>query len=643
MPKGREPKKGEVPLSLASAVTVVALLSGPVFSVAPLGDQAFLDLVNPAVVQVIAEDGWGTGFVVNDQGYVATNHHVVEGGGRLLVAQAGRSASAELIWSDPDLDLAILSTDLGSLEALVLAVSPPRVLSDVTAVGFPEIADILSPSAEASDPTFTEGNVGKRIRRDTWNGRRRLRVVQHSAQINPGNSGGPLIDACGRVVGVNTMAPAAFLSETQDGLVDAPAGVYFASFIAELAFVLEERGIAHVATPEPCEAPLTVAPKSGGARPGWRPPLVATVAVVVLASTAIFGLVQRRRVGRGKNSERPHRRPRRGKAGGRPRKLVGVTVAVVVLGAVGVLLWNLLADLMEWEATHMDRVEAGRTDVYHLAFAGGSEASVYVEGDGDTDLDLYVLDELGGEVCADADNTDVMICSWTPASTAAFRVEIENLGGVYNEYFLGTNGSGDFKKMVLARHVDQVEADSTDLYGLVFAGGSEASVYVEGDGDTDLDLYVLDELGDEVCADADNTDVMICSWTPASTGEFLVAIRNLGEVYNEYVLETVSSPSDFEKVVLPTHVGQVEAGSTDVYDLAFAGGSEASVYVEGDGDTDLDLYVLDELGNQVCAHADNSDVMSCSWTPASTGEFRVEIENLGGVYNEYFLWTNGRM
>ena len=295
------------------------------------------------------------------------------------------------------------------------------------------------------------------------------------------------------------------------------------------------------------------------------------------------------------------------------------------------------------EGTHVDVVDAGRTDVYGLVFVGGREATVFVEGDGGTDLDLYVLDTLGNEVCAHVDVTDVMGCAWTPTHTGEFLVAVENLGGVYSEYVLQTNSSSaDFEKMVLVTHVDRVEAGNTDLYDLMFVDGSEATVLVGGDGDTDLDLYVLDALGNEVCVDDDVTDVMGCAWTPTHTGEFQVAIENLGDVYNEYVLQTSSSSADFEKVVLPTHIDRVEAGSTDVYDLVFVGGDEATVFVEGDGRTDLDLYVLDALGNEICMHADDTDVMSCSWAPASTGEFQVEIENLGEVDNEYALWTNGR-
>ena len=89
---------------------------------------------------------------------------------------------------------------------------------------------------------------------------------------------------------------------------------------------------------------------------------------------------------------------------------------------------------------HVDRGQAESTDVYELTFVGGEEAMVLVEGDGDTDLDLYVLDESGSSVCADDGPTDVMICSWIPATTRVFRIEVRNLGDVYNDYSLQTNG-----------------------------------------------------------------------------------------------------------------------------------------------------------------------------------------------------------
>ena len=88
---------------------------------------------------------------------------------------------------------------------------------------------------------------------------------------------------------------------------------------------------------------------------------------------------------------------------------------------------------------HLDRVRAGYTDIYRIAFSGGRFAEVVVSGDGDTDLDLYVYDEHGNEVCRDADYSDQTYCGWVPLWTGTFRIEIENLGSVYNVYDMYTN------------------------------------------------------------------------------------------------------------------------------------------------------------------------------------------------------------
>ena len=86
-----------------------------------------------------------------------------------------------------------------------------------------------------------------------------------------------------------------------------------------------------------------------------------------------------------------------------------------------------------------DRVGAYRTDVYSITFRGGEFAEVSVRGDGDTDLDLYIYDQYGNQICSDIDSTDQTYCGWTPAWTGTFRIKIENLGSVYNEYRIATN------------------------------------------------------------------------------------------------------------------------------------------------------------------------------------------------------------
>lgn len=86
-----------------------------------------------------------------------------------------------------------------------------------------------------------------------------------------------------------------------------------------------------------------------------------------------------------------------------------------------------------------------------------------------------------------------------------------------------------------ARHIDVVGGRQTDQYRVTFRGGEPARVLVSGDGDSDLDLYVLDENGNQICKDDDATDDMVCGWTPKWTGQFMLRVVNRGSA-NRYVI-----------------------------------------------------------------------------------------------------------
>jgi len=83
----------------------------------------------------------------------------------------------------------------------------------------------------------------------------------------------------------------------------------------------------------------------------------------------------------------------------------------------------------------------------------------------------------------------------------------------------------------------------------------------------------------------------------------------------------------------------VSRGQTDVYRVRFKGGEPATLFVSGDGDSDLDLFVLDENGNQVCKDDDATDTMICRWTPKWTGQFTIRVKNLG-MANAYTIIHN---
>lgn len=88
------------------------------------------------------------------------------------------------------------------------------------------------------------------------------------------------------------------------------------------------------------------------------------------------------------------------------------------------------------------------------------------------------------------------------------------------------------------RTTDRVNGGYTDTWKIRFRGGEPAYVVVSGDGDTDLDLYVYDENGNFITSDTDAGDDCVVSFNPRWTGVFYIKIKNLGRVYNQYVLVT---------------------------------------------------------------------------------------------------------
>jgi hypothetical protein len=84
----------------------------------------------------------------------------------------------------------------------------------------------------------------------------------------------------------------------------------------------------------------------------------------------------------------------------------------------------------------------------------------------------------------------------------------------------------------------------------------------------------------------------------------------------------------------------VSAGCYNDFDVSFVKGYLAEVFVSGDGDTDLDLYIYDSKGNLIACDTDYTDDCYVSWVPAWTGRYIIRIVNRGGVYNNYVVVTN---
>jgi S1-C subfamily serine protease len=142
----------------------------------------------------------GSGFVIDREGHVITNNHVVEGAGSVSVklGDSEKSYDAEVVGTDPGTDIALLKVDAPADEF-----SPLRLgRSSDLEVGDPVVA-IGNPFG--LDRTVTSGIVSA-LQRDIQapNGFSISHVIQTDAAINPGNSGGPLINAEGAVIGINS-------------------------------------------------------------------------------------------------------------------------------------------------------------------------------------------------------------------------------------------------------------------------------------------------------------------------------------------------------------------------------------------------------------------------------------------------------
>ncbi|NAZ84290.1 PDZ domain-containing protein, partial [Kineococcus sp. R8] len=173
----------------------------PAGSVAGIAAAALPSVVS---LQVEGADGEGTGsgFVLDERGFVLTNNHVVAGareGGITVVFEDGVQVSGEVVGADASYDLAVVRVERDGLRALTMGDSAAVVVGDpVVAVGAPL----------GLQGTVTEGIVSA-LKRPVTAGEATgdvsyIQALQTDAAINPGNSGGPLLNTQGEVVGVNS-------------------------------------------------------------------------------------------------------------------------------------------------------------------------------------------------------------------------------------------------------------------------------------------------------------------------------------------------------------------------------------------------------------------------------------------------------
>jgi S1-C subfamily serine protease len=141
----------------------------------------------------------GSGFVLDKSGHILTNAHVIEGASRVSVQfEDNKTVDAKVEGKDTSTDIALLKVDAKGLDLKPLELGNSKTVQ----VGDPTIA-IGNPFG--LDRTLTTGVVSALQRKiSAPNGYSISNVIQTDAAINPGNSGGPLLDASGRVIGINS-------------------------------------------------------------------------------------------------------------------------------------------------------------------------------------------------------------------------------------------------------------------------------------------------------------------------------------------------------------------------------------------------------------------------------------------------------
>jgi S1-C subfamily serine protease len=210
--------QGAAAISASATSTSTPAPGGDSSSQASLGSSACLpaaeiyEQLRPAVVEITStisarnpfgspSEGAGSGIIIDEQGFILTNYHVIAEADNLEVKFAdGTTVSAQVVGRDPGNDLAVIQANVSDQELT----TAPLGDSDAIQVGDSVLA-IGSPFE--LEGTLTQGIVSALGRTyASEDGTRPIRnMIQTDTAVNPGNSGGPLIDCQGEVIGINTL------------------------------------------------------------------------------------------------------------------------------------------------------------------------------------------------------------------------------------------------------------------------------------------------------------------------------------------------------------------------------------------------------------------------------------------------------
>ncbi|KUO76749.1 MAG: hypothetical protein APF77_12705 [Clostridia bacterium BRH_c25] len=152
--------------------------------------------------------GTGSGIIIDNQGHIVTNNHVVEGVKDItVILQDGKELEATVVGRDPQTDLAVIKVDPANLVAAELGDSSKLEVGELAVA-------IGSPMGTEYAGSVTAGIISG-LNRKVSVGDNSIKLIQTDAAINPGNSGGALVNSEGKVIGINTIK---FAQTTVEGM-----------------------------------------------------------------------------------------------------------------------------------------------------------------------------------------------------------------------------------------------------------------------------------------------------------------------------------------------------------------------------------------------------------------------------------------
>jgi len=253
--------KGMIAMMKKILLLLSLAIYGPSLMAQNIAADADKSVVYVAVYEGGKFAGNGSGFVIAPN-VVVTNWHVA-GERQVLILNPGKKDKVkpykvQKLWGSKDLDVVFLLVENLPLKPIPIADKVPQKGHDVVSIGYPGAAE-GSVDYEGVESTLTRGVIG-RVLDGAWsNGaggsdKQSFKILQHNASINKGNSGGPLLDSCGRVVGVNTKKAYSVVTniDAVTGVTSQTEGIFYATSIDSLIKQLQVIGIQPIVEKSTC-------------------------------------------------------------------------------------------------------------------------------------------------------------------------------------------------------------------------------------------------------------------------------------------------------------------------------------------------------------------------------------------------------